>query len=92
MLLKKFLGVLIILFIVGSASADTHIEYTMDGDWFYESEDWSTLSLSNNPSYGINVTIDVPTGMEEGGLSASRHDLPGFSLENDGLLNYVTVL
>ena len=86
MFMKKSLIALIIFFLVGSASADTHIEYTLDGDWSYEQEYPGTLSLSDNTSGGITATINVPTGLKEGGLGASRHDLPGFSIDNDGFI------
>lgn len=86
MFMKIFLGVLIICFIAGSALANTYIEYTLDGDWIYEQEYVGTLSLSDNPSDGITATINVPSGIDDGGLTASRHDLPGFSMGNYGFI------
>lgn len=82
MLMKIFSGVLLICFIAGSALA-TNIEYTLDGDWIYEEGYPGTLSLSDHPSGGITAAIDVPTGIDGGGLTASRHDLPGFSIDNN---------
>jgi hypothetical protein len=83
MFMKIFSGVIIICFIAGSALATTYIEYTLDGDWIYEEDYPGTLSLSENPSGGITAAINVPTGIDGGGLSASRHDLAGFSLDNN---------
>ena len=87
MFMKMFLGLLIICSSAVSSSADTYfIEYTLDGDWIYEQEYAGTLSLSDNPSGGITATINVPSGMDEGGLSASRHNLPVFSIDDDGFI------
>jgi hypothetical protein len=79
---KIFSVVLIIFFIAGSALANTYIEYTLDGDWIYDEEGEGTLTLSDNPSGGITATINVPA-FTEGGLGASRHDLIGFTLDNN---------
>jgi len=86
MFMKMFLGVLIICSLVVPASADTVIEYTLDGDWIYEQKYVGTLSLTDNPSGGITANINVPNGIDDGGLTASRHDLPGFSIANDGFI------
>ena len=87
MFMKMFLGVLIICSLVASASADTYfIEYTLDDDWIYKQEYVGTLSLSDNPSGGITATINVPSGIDDGGLTASRHDLAGFSMGNYGFI------
>lgn len=86
MFMKMFLGVLIICSLVVPASADTFIEYTLDGAWIYEQEYAGTLSLTDNPSGGIIANINVPSGIDDGGLTASRHDLPGFSIGNDGFI------
>ena len=83
MFMKIFSSVLLICFIAGSALADTNIEYTLVGDWIYEEETPGTLLLSTNPLGGITTTINVPSGIEDGGLTASRHDLPGFSIDNN---------
>lgn len=82
MFIKIFSGVLMVCFLAGSAIANTYIEYTLDGDWIYEEDYPGTLLLSENPSGGITATINVPSG-SEGGLAASRHDLPGFALDNN---------
>jgi hypothetical protein len=81
--MKIIIGVLIIFFIAGSALAYTSIEYTLDGDWVYEEGYPGTLNLSENPSGGIIATIQVPAGLDDSGLSASRHELPGFSLDHN---------
>ena len=86
MFMKMFLGVLIICSLVVPASADTFIEYKLDGDWIYEEGYPGTLSLTDNPSGGITANINVPSGIDEGELSASRHDLPGFSMDNNGFI------
>jgi hypothetical protein len=81
--MKIFSSVVLLCFLAGSALADTSIEYTLDGDWIYEEENTGTLLLSENPFGGITATINVPSGIDGGGLSASRHDLPGFSIDNN---------
>jgi hypothetical protein len=86
MFTKIFLGVLIIWSFAGPASADTHIEYTLDGNWTYKEGSPGTLSLTDNSCGGITATINVPSGIDPGGLSASKHDLPGFSFHNEGFI------
>ena len=86
MFMKMFLGVLIICSLVVPASADTFIEYTIDGDWTYNEGYAGTLALTDNPSGGIIANINVPSGIDDGGLTASRHDLPGFSMANNGFI------
>jgi hypothetical protein len=86
MFTRLLLGVLAICFFVGSAAANTLINYSLSGNWTYESDSPGTLSLSDNPAGGITVDIDIPTGLEEGGLSASQHVLTGFSLGNRGFV------
>ena len=83
MFMKIFSSVLLICFIAGSALADTYVEYTLDDEWIYEEETPGTLLLSKNPLGGITTTINVPSGIDDGGLTASRHDLPGFSIDNN---------
>lgn len=83
--MKIFCGALLICFITVSAFASTSIEYSLESDWIYEEEYPGTLLLSENPSGGITAAINVPSGIEDGGLTASRHDLPGFSIDNDNI-------
>jgi hypothetical protein len=58
------------------------VVYTLNPDWTYETKVDGTYTLSVNPAGGINVEIDVHSGIE-GGLSASRHLLQGFSINTD---------
>ncbi|MBU1056065.1 MAG: hypothetical protein KKC46_19905 [Proteobacteria bacterium] len=79
------IGILTIIFFAGHAAASTTIEYELGGGWTYEEEYPGTLTLTDNPSGGITANIDV--GSEAGGgLNASRHDLPGFSIFNNGFI------
>lgn len=66
----------------------------MFNGWTYEEEDGvsGTLTVTDNPSGGVIISIDVPGGIDGGGLAASRHDLPGFSKTVICLLNWNTVL
>jgi hypothetical protein len=86
MIRKIFFGSIIVLFCAGSSFADTVIEYTLNGDWIYGADHPGTLILSDNPSGGISATINVPSYTDDGGLTASRHDLPGFSVSNDSYI------
>ena len=83
---RIFFGVLINCCVAISASADTFIEYTLDGDWIYYADYPETLSQTDNPAGGITVSIDVPSGIEDGGLTASRHVLSGFSSDDGGFV------
>jgi hypothetical protein len=76
-------------------AADTVIPYTIDvwtppvtvhNGWTYTEEILGTLWLTANPSGGIIADIDLPTGTDDGGLVASRHDLPDYSLHNHGFI------
>jgi len=51
----------------------------LGGGWIYEQDAIGTLALSDNPTGGVTAAINVPSGLI-GGLSGSRHSLPGFSL------------
>jgi len=86
MFTKIFLRMLAICLFAGSAAANTVIEYALDDGWTYEEGYSGTLLLAENPAGGITAAIDVPTGIEDGGLLASKHDLPGFSLADNGFL------
>jgi len=83
---RTFCGVLAICFLAGSAAANTVIDYALDDGWTYEEGYPGTLSLAANPSGGIIANVDQPVGIEDGGLVASRHDLPGYSLNNAGFI------
>ncbi|MBU1056544.1 MAG: VPLPA-CTERM sorting domain-containing protein [Proteobacteria bacterium] len=83
---KICLVFLMSFFFIGAASANTVIDYTLSDGWTYESKYPATLSLSNHPSGGITANINVGSGIVDGGLTASIHDLPGFSIFNDGFI------
>ncbi len=82
------LGLVVILGIslATPVAAYTVIPYTLTIDWTYEEGYPGTLWLTANPSGGIIADIDVPTDIEDGGLVASRHDVPDFSLHNHGFI------
>ena len=69
-----------------TASADTIIEYALGGGWIYEEGHPNTLLLTDNSPDGVTATINVPSGIENGGLTASRHSLLGFSPINYGFI------
>lgn len=80
---KVSICMLIMCCFMVSASAETIIiEYELGGSWVYEQEHPETLSLTSNPAGGVTATMNVPSGIEDGGLTASRHSLPGFSLSD----------
>jgi len=82
-----FLYVFVICVFAGSdARADTVIPYELNSGWTYEADYEETLELTENPSGGIIVSINIPTGIDDGGLTASRHDLPGYSLHDHGFI------
>jgi len=56
------------------------IEYELGGGWAYEPEYPDTVEVTDNPKGGVTVSINVPSGIYDGGLTASIHSLPGFSL------------
>jgi len=75
--------------------ADTVIPYsiaewtppiTVHNGWTYIEEIPGTLELTANPSGGIIASINLPTGTDDGGLVASRHDLPDYSVHNRGFI------
>ena len=81
-----FLYVSVICVFAGSTVADTVIPYTLTNGWTYEAVDWTTLVLTENPPSGIIASIDIPTGIDDGGLQTSRHDVVGYSLHNGGFI------
>ena len=82
-----FLYVLVICVFTGSdIRADTVIPYELNNGWTYEEGYPDTLLLTANPSGGIIVNINIPTGIDDGGLVASRHDLPDYSLHDHGFI------
>lgn len=82
-----FLYVSIICVFAGSAvAANTVIPYTLNSGWIYTEGYPGTLLLTANPSGGIIASINIPTGIDDGGLVASRHDLPGYLLHNQGFI------
>ena len=85
MIHRIIFSLIVVFFCAGSSSADTVIEYTLNGGgWSYEAEIPSTLlSLSDNPSGGVSVTINVDSYISDGGLTASKHELPGFNITSD---------
>ena len=60
-------------------AAGTRIEYGLADGWTHQEGAPGTLALAEDPSIGMVATIGVPAGSAGGGLSASRHDLPGYS-------------
>lgn len=84
MIHKVILSLTLVFFCAGSSYADTIIEYTRNGGgWSYETESPGTLSLSDNPSGGVAALINVTSYISGGGLTASKHGLPGFNLDSD---------
>ncbi|MHC4537655.1 MAG: hypothetical protein ACYS6K_27290 [Planctomycetota bacterium] len=81
-----FLYVSVICVFAGSVVADTVIPYTLTNGWTYGADHPETLQLTENPLGGVIVDIDIPELTEEGGLTASRHALPGYSLHNQGFI------
>ncbi|MHC4537261.1 MAG: hypothetical protein ACYS6K_25240 [Planctomycetota bacterium] len=81
-----FLYVSVICVFTGSVVADTIIPYTLTNGWTYEVVDWTTLVLTENPLGGIIADIYIPEDTDDGGLKASRHDLPDYSLHNQGFI------
>jgi len=90
-------GLVVILGILWArpVAAYTVIPYTIDvwtppmtvyNGWTYIEEIPGTLWLTANPSGGIIAEIDLPTDTDDGGLVASRHDLPDYSLHNQGFI------
>lgn len=80
-IMKIVMSMLMMCSLMVSTSTATTIEYALDGGWTYEQYS-NTLLLSDNPLGGVTATINVPSGIEDGGLIASRHSLLGFSLNN----------
>lgn len=74
------------LLCAGSAAADTVIPYTLNGSWANQIFPDGCGTLSDNPSGGVKVSIDVPAGVDDGGLLHSKQGLTGYSLENDGFI------
>lgn len=87
MFARVITSVLFICYLAVPALADTTIEYTTTNGWTYEEEEGvsGTLTVTDNPSGGVTVSIEVPSpgGSDEGGLAASKHDLPGFSIDRN---------
>jgi hypothetical protein len=84
MIRKIILSSIIAILCAGSSYADTIIEYTLNGGgWSYEAENPVTLTLSDNPSGGVAAVINVPSYISGGGLTASKHGLPGFNLDSE---------
>ncbi|HNS21947.1 MAG TPA: PEP-CTERM sorting domain-containing protein [Sedimentisphaerales bacterium] len=83
---RMFWGALAICLLAGSTAAGTVIDYVLDGGWTYEEGYPGTLWLEENPSGGIIANVDQPVGIEDGGLVASRHALPGYSLSDAGFI------
>jgi len=82
-----FLYVSVICVFAGSdVRADTVIPYSLNSGWTYTEGSPGTLSLTANPSGGIIVSINLPTGIDDGGLVASMHDVPDYSLRNHGFI------
>ncbi|BBO71402.1 hypothetical protein DSCA_53320 [Desulfosarcina alkanivorans] len=81
MLNKILVSILVIGLFAVTVLAD-EVVYTLDGDWDYQTKVAGTYTLSVNPTGGVDVEIDVNSGIE-GGLSASRHVLSGFSINSD---------
>ncbi len=82
-----FLYVSVICVFAGSdIRADTVIPYELNNGWTYAEGYPDTLLLTENPSGGIIVNINIPTGIDDGGLVASRHDLPDYSLHDHGFI------
>lgn len=71
---------------VSSSGFATTIEYDLGSGWVYETGLGSTLQVTDNPVRGVDISIDVPIGVEEGGLVASRHLLPDFTFGVDGFI------
>ena len=69
------------------------ILYDLGPDWIYEEGSPGTLALTELPGVGVKVDINVPSNVE-GGLSASRHNLPGliFDVDNFAQLHYSSYL
>jgi hypothetical protein len=73
-------------FVGSDVRADTVIPYSLDSGWIYEADYPETLELSEDPAGGIIASFDIPDGIDGGGLDASRHALPGYSLHNHGFI------
>ena len=82
-MLKKILVLIFGIGLFARIVMADEVIYTLDDDWTYEERTPGTLSLSVNRVGGINVVIDIPSGHETGGLEASIHTLPGFSISTD---------
>jgi hypothetical protein len=76
----------ICVFAGSTVAADTVIPYSLNNGWTYEESSPGSLSLTANPSGGIIASIDLPTGIDDGGLVASMHDVPDYSLRNHGFI------
>ena len=74
-----FLYVLVIcVFAESPVAADTVIPYSLNNGWTYTEGSPETLLLTANPSGGIIASIELPAGIDDGGLVASRHDVPDY--------------
>ena len=82
-----FLYVLVICVFAGSTvAANTVIPYSLNSGWTYKADYPETLELTENPAGGIIASIDLPAGIDDGGLVASRHDVPDYSLHDHGFI------
>jgi len=64
----------------------TAIDYDLGGGWVYEEDYSNTLELSPAAGGGVTAEISVQDGIDDGGLTASRHGLPGFQWTNHSFL------
>lgn len=62
------------------------ILYDLGPGWSYLADFPATLTLTELPNAGVKVDMNVPENLNRGGLSESRHDLPGLIFDADNFV------
>ena len=80
----RILFAVILSAVITSVQAATIINYDLGSGWTYEAD--AATVITAVPGGGISIDINVPASTDEGGMSASRHDLAGLSLGTDSFV------